>query len=96
MRFLGLLLLSTSVDWTLANLISREPTRAGAKRWVAASVTSMKGIRAKSSSLFRKEPCVTRRPMTRESIMTRYPPRVFGSPSAPSKGAETRSPEGIW
>jgi len=38
-RFLGLLLLSTSVDWTLANLISREPTRAGAKRWVAASVT---------------------------------------------------------
>ncbi len=38
-RFLGLLLLSTSVDWTLANLISREPTRAGARRWVAASVT---------------------------------------------------------
>jgi len=37
-RFLGLLLLSTSVDWTLANLISREPTRAGARRWVAASV----------------------------------------------------------
>ena len=26
-RFLGLLLASTSVDWTLANLISREPTR---------------------------------------------------------------------
>jgi alginate O-acetyltransferase complex protein AlgI len=37
-RFLGLLLLSTSVDWTLANLIKREPTRNGAKRWVAASV----------------------------------------------------------
>jgi alginate O-acetyltransferase complex protein AlgI len=38
-RFLGLLLVSTAVDWTLANLIAREPTRAGAKRWVAASVT---------------------------------------------------------
>jgi len=37
-RFLGLLLLSTSVDWTLANLITREPTPAGAKRWVATSV----------------------------------------------------------
>ncbi|HET9315760.1 MAG TPA: MBOAT family protein, partial [Vicinamibacteria bacterium] len=37
-RFLGLLLLSTTIDWTLANLIAREPTRAGAKRWVAASV----------------------------------------------------------
>ena len=37
-RFLGLLLLSSSVDWTLANLIKREPTRGGAKRWVAASV----------------------------------------------------------
>ncbi|HYB44043.1 MAG TPA: MBOAT family protein [Candidatus Methylomirabilis sp.] len=39
-RFLGLLLLSTSVDWTLANLIEREPTRRGAKRWVAASVAA--------------------------------------------------------
>ena len=39
-RFLGLLLLSTTVDWNLANLIKREPTRAGAKRWVAASVAS--------------------------------------------------------
>jgi alginate O-acetyltransferase complex protein AlgI len=38
-RFLGLLLASTSVDWTLANLIKREPTRQGARRWVAASVT---------------------------------------------------------
>jgi alginate O-acetyltransferase complex protein AlgI len=37
-RFLGLLLLSTTADWTLANLIRREPTREGAKRWVAASV----------------------------------------------------------
>ena len=37
-RFLGLLLLSTGIDWTLANLIAREKTRAGAKRWVAASV----------------------------------------------------------
>jgi D-alanyl-lipoteichoic acid acyltransferase DltB (MBOAT superfamily) len=33
------LLASTSVDWTLANLIAREPTREGARRWVAASVT---------------------------------------------------------
>src|SRR5215475_2091996 len=38
-RFLGLLLISTSADWTLANLIKREPTRAGARRWVAASVS---------------------------------------------------------
>jgi alginate O-acetyltransferase complex protein AlgI len=37
-RFLGLLLLSTTVDWTLANLIAREPSRAGARRWVACSV----------------------------------------------------------
>ncbi len=37
-RFLGLLLLSTSVDWTLANLIARERTPADAKRWVACSV----------------------------------------------------------
>ena len=37
-RFLGLLLLSTSVDWTLARLISRETVCANAKRWVAASV----------------------------------------------------------
>jgi alginate O-acetyltransferase complex protein AlgI len=37
-RFLGLLVLSTSADWTLANLIKRDPTRQGAKRWVAASV----------------------------------------------------------
>jgi alginate O-acetyltransferase complex protein AlgI len=38
-RFLGLLLLSTSVDWSLGNLIAREPTQQGAKRWVATSVT---------------------------------------------------------
>jgi alginate O-acetyltransferase complex protein AlgI len=38
-RFLGLLLLSSTVDWNLANLISREATRDAAKRWVAASVT---------------------------------------------------------
>ena len=37
-RFLGLLLLSSGVDWTLANLISREPSRRVAKRWVATSV----------------------------------------------------------
>src|SRR5262245_45842543 len=37
-RFLGLLVLSTGADWTLANLIWREPTRRGARRWVAASV----------------------------------------------------------
>ncbi len=37
-RFVGLLVLSTTVDWTLANLVAREPTRAGARRWVAASV----------------------------------------------------------
>jgi len=37
-RFLGLLVLSTSADWTLANLIKREPTRRGARRWVATSV----------------------------------------------------------
>ncbi len=37
-RFLGLLLLSTTVDWTLANLIAREATRSRAKRWVACSV----------------------------------------------------------
>lgn len=34
----SLLLLSTTVDWTLANLIKREATREGAKRWVAVSV----------------------------------------------------------
>lgn len=37
-RFLGLLLVSTSCDWLLARAISREPTRASAKRWVACSV----------------------------------------------------------
>jgi D-alanyl-lipoteichoic acid acyltransferase DltB (MBOAT superfamily) len=37
-RFLGLLLLSTGVDWTLANRIRREPTARLAKRWVATSV----------------------------------------------------------
>ncbi len=37
-RFLGLLLLSTTVDWTLANLIAREPSRHVAQRWVACSV----------------------------------------------------------
>src|SRR5262249_46160715 len=37
-RFLGLLLVSTSVDWTLANLIAREPTPESARRWVACSV----------------------------------------------------------
>ena len=37
-RFLSLLVISTTVDWNLANLIRREPTRARAKRWVAASV----------------------------------------------------------
>jgi D-alanyl-lipoteichoic acid acyltransferase DltB (MBOAT superfamily) len=37
-RFLGLLLLSTGVDWTLANWISRAPTRAHARRFVATSV----------------------------------------------------------
>ena len=38
-RFVFLLALSTSVDWLLARRISREPTRAGAKKWVAMSVT---------------------------------------------------------
>jgi alginate O-acetyltransferase complex protein AlgI len=38
-RFVFLLALSTSVDWLLARRISREPSRAGAKKWVAASVT---------------------------------------------------------
>ncbi len=37
-RFLGLLLLSTGVDWTLANWIKREPNRADARRFVALSV----------------------------------------------------------
>jgi D-alanyl-lipoteichoic acid acyltransferase DltB (MBOAT superfamily) len=37
-RFVGLLLLSTSIDWMLGNAIAREQTPAGAKRWVAASV----------------------------------------------------------
>ena len=38
-RFVGLLVLSTSIDWVLGNAIGREKTPAGAKRWVAASVT---------------------------------------------------------
>jgi alginate O-acetyltransferase complex protein AlgI len=38
-RFVGLLLLSTSIDWTLGNAIARERTPKGAKRWVAMSVT---------------------------------------------------------
>jgi alginate O-acetyltransferase complex protein AlgI len=38
-RFVGLLILSTSIDWTLGNAIARERTSAGAKRWVVASVT---------------------------------------------------------
>jgi alginate O-acetyltransferase complex protein AlgI len=38
-RFVGLLLLSTSIDWTLGNAIAREKTPTGAKRWVAMSVT---------------------------------------------------------
>jgi D-alanyl-lipoteichoic acid acyltransferase DltB (MBOAT superfamily) len=38
-RFVGLLVLSTSIDWMLGNAIGREETPAGAKRWVAASVT---------------------------------------------------------
>jgi alginate O-acetyltransferase complex protein AlgI len=37
-RFLGLLMLSTSTDWTLANLISRQPSRQIAKMYVATSV----------------------------------------------------------
>lgn len=37
-RFLGLLFISTSTDWTLANLIRRQPNREIAKRYVAASV----------------------------------------------------------
>jgi D-alanyl-lipoteichoic acid acyltransferase DltB (MBOAT superfamily) len=37
-RFLGLLLLSTSVDWTLANLIRRARSRAHARRFVGLSV----------------------------------------------------------
>jgi D-alanyl-lipoteichoic acid acyltransferase DltB (MBOAT superfamily) len=37
-RFLGLLLISTTTDWTLANLISRQPDRRIAKRYVALSV----------------------------------------------------------
>ena len=37
-RFLGLLLLSTSTDWTLANLISRQQDRRIARGYVAASV----------------------------------------------------------
>src|SRR5262245_24085109 len=37
-RFLSLLLASTTTDWLLANAISREPTKASARRWVAASV----------------------------------------------------------
>ncbi len=38
-RFLGLLLLSTSTDWLLANAIAREPHQTGARKWVATSVT---------------------------------------------------------
>ena len=37
-RFLGLLMLSTSTDWTLANLISHQPSRQIAKMYVATSV----------------------------------------------------------
>src|SRR5687767_7831696 len=37
-RFLSLLLVSTTADWTLGNLIAREETAAGKRRWVAASV----------------------------------------------------------
>jgi alginate O-acetyltransferase complex protein AlgI len=37
-RFLGLLILSTSTDWTLANLISRQPSHQIAKMYVATSV----------------------------------------------------------
>src|SRR5262245_19403814 len=37
-RFLGLLLLSTCTDWTLANLISRQADRGVARWYVAASV----------------------------------------------------------
>jgi alginate O-acetyltransferase complex protein AlgI len=37
-RFLGLLLLSTGTDWTLANLISRQANRRVARKYVAASV----------------------------------------------------------
>jgi alginate O-acetyltransferase complex protein AlgI len=38
-RFVGLLILSTSADWGLANLIARETTRSGKRRWVATSAT---------------------------------------------------------
>ncbi len=38
-RFVALLVLSTGVDCLLARRISREPSREGAKKWVAASVT---------------------------------------------------------
>ena len=37
-RFVGLLILSTSIDWILGNAIAREGTREGARRWVATSV----------------------------------------------------------
>jgi len=39
---------------------------------------------------------VRNRPATTESMSTRYPPKVFGSPSSPSNGAVTLPPEGIW
>jgi alginate O-acetyltransferase complex protein AlgI len=38
-RFVFLLGLSTAIDWLLARRIAAEPSRAGAKRWVAVSVT---------------------------------------------------------
>ena len=38
-RFVGLLVLSTGVDWLLARRISEEASREGAKKWVAVSVT---------------------------------------------------------
>lgn len=43
-RFLGLLCLSTIVDWTLARQIRLETDRASAKRWIAASVAMNLGF----------------------------------------------------
>src|SRR5688572_1796320 len=52
---------------------------------------------AAQARFHRFHPSGSVRAMAQETlkIRTRYPPRVFGSPSFPSNGAEGRAPEGI-
>src|SRR5262245_20786720 len=64
---------------------------------VARSGGMTKIASAPQARFHRLHPSGRVRAMAQETLntRTRYPPRVFGSPSLPSNGAEGRVPEGI-